>query len=458
METGKEMGGPDTDARTANLGRFCARADEAREAVERMRHPLIVNHYDCDGLTSGAIVGAFLEKKNIPYRVSTVRKLDDARLASLAGEPEIIFTDLGGGHPGVNELKGEVVIFDHHQTERVGRLQLNPHLFGFDGGNEMCGATTAYWALRMLPEAAIVGAIGDIQYPLHGLNRLLLDEMAEKKWVLAGVDLRFYGRMSRPLPQLLAYADDPFLPGLGGHEERCAQFLEGLCLGKKNGQWMTYAQLAPDERKRLIGALATYLSEISGTGYPGGKLVGETYLFPRYSDVPEMYDAGEFSTMLNACGRHGQMQAGMDICLGRPGALETGRALLAQHRRALRDGVDLAYRGVRDWGPFLFLDGRGAIDDGLIGVVAGMLNPGHRTKPILALALDAEGKVKVSTRGTKKLVSSGLNLGLALREACAATGGQGGGHAIAAGASVPPEKLDEFLKLFAQVVQKQMSE
>ncbi len=422
-----------------------------------MREPVLVNHFDCDGLTSGSIVCAFLQSKNIPYRVQTVRKLDQAVLDSIQDEKEVIFTDLGGGHPGVNALSGQVVIIDHHQTSEVSRLQLNPHLFGFDGGNESCGATTAYWALQMLPEVAMVGAVGDMQYPFIGLNRKLMDEFIQKGWLEAPVDLRFYGRMSRPLPQLLAFADEPFLPGLGGHEDRCAQFLENLGLGKTTDNvWRTYAQLSVSERQKLIGALASYMAEISGGSYPASKLVGETYLFPRFLSTPELYDAGEFSTLLNACGRHNQTPVGMDVCLGKSGALETARELLAMHRRLLREGVEYAYSQVRDWGAFLFLDARGVIDDGLIGVVAGMLYPGGRRKPIVALSTDSAGQIKISTRGTKKLVAAGLNLGLALNETCAVVGGQGGGHAVAAGASVPPEKLDIFLKLFAAAVNRQL--
>lgn len=443
---------------------FLARAAECREAVERMSAPLIVNHYDCDGLTSGSIVCAFLEERKTPYRIKTIRKLDEALLDEIKNEKELIFTDLGGGQDGVQGLAGEVVIFDHHQVApKNERLQLNPHLFGIDGGTQLCGATTTYWALQMLPEAAIVGAVGDIQAPMQGPNRILLQGLVAKGIVEAPIDLRLYGRMSRPLPQLLAYADEPYLPGLGGHEERCVQFLQGIGanFGKskdgesKNG-WKTYNQLDEDEKKRLIGALAAHMAEASGGKFPGEKLVGETYLFPRLASTPELFEAGEFSTLMNACGRHDAPQLGIDICLGRAGALEKGRELLALHRRSLRDGVDYAYRVVRDWGPFLFLDGRGVIDDGLIGVVAGMVYPGGRTKPILAVALDKSGQIKISTRGTKKLVAQGLNLGLALRVACAPLGGAGGGHAIAAGASVPAGKLDEFLALFSQAIEGQI--
>jgi RecJ-like exonuclease len=78
-----------------------------------------------------------------------------------------------------------------------------------------------------------------------------------------------------------------------------------------------------------------------------------------------------------------------------------------------------------------------------------MFSPGTRRKPILALSLEAPGMVKLSTRGTRKLVDEGLNLSKILSECCAAVGGVGGGHNIAAGATIPEGKLDVFLKEFA---------
>ena len=84
-----------------------------------------------------------------------------------------------------------------------------------------------------------------------------------------------------------------------------------------------------------------------------------------------------------------------------------------------------------------------------------MLYPGGRGKAIVAIAYEKSGKIKISTRGTKALVSQGLNLGAALAETCAQIGGHGGGHRIAAGASIPKDKLDEFLKIFAQAIEKQ---
>ncbi len=462
---------------------FFARCKEVAQAVEKMHSPLVVNHYDCDGLTSGAITAAALEKMGKKYRIWTVRKIDDEVVEKLHGEKEIIFTDLGGGSAGVDRLECNAVIIDHHQTEGRKFLQANPHLFGFDGGTEVSAAGVAYCVFRVLPEIAIVGAWGDVQYPFISINKWIL-EQAEKEGV-ARVEksIRLFGRVSRPLAQMLSFADEPYLPGLTGNEERCMQFCEtmGIRLKENAGEgahgkpdaaggggagtaagnglsraqgkfdaadgkrWRTYHMLNDEEKRKFVSSLAEFLAE-SGYDRKVEELVGESYLITSRPQESEMADAGEFSTLLNACGRNDQPQLGIDVCLGREGAYEQARALLLLHRKNLREGIAFAQKETEDFGKFLLLDGRGVIADGIIGVVAGMLYSGERKKPILAIALDDAGMVKISMRGTKELVKNGLNLGAILHEACAAVGGLGGGHKIAAGGGIAPEKLDEFLR------------
>jgi len=177
--------------------------------------------------------------------------------------------------------------------------------------------------------------------------------------------------------------------------------------------------------------------------------VGDTYNLLRMPSSTLLHDASEFSTLLNACGRNDRPELGVSVCLQRKGAYEEAQSLLAEHRKNLRAGIEFASKNTQDIGKFLLLDARGIIPDSIIGVVAGMLFAGSRKKPILALSLEEKGKIKLSTRGTRALVEAGLNLGKILSECCAEVGGAGGGHNIAAGATIPEEKLDEFLKEFA---------
>jgi len=50
------------------------------------------------------------------------------------------------------------------------------------------------------------------------------------------------------------------------------------------------------------------------------------------------------------------------------------------------------------------------------------------------------------------MVENGINLGEAMRNAAQAIGGEGGGHPVAAGASIPKGKEEEFLKLLDELL------
>jgi single-stranded-DNA-specific exonuclease len=184
-----------------NFDLFLERAKLCAKTILEMSHPTLITHYDCDGLCSGAIVCKFLEVNNIKYELKIVRKLDDEFLESLKNKQELIFSDLGGAAKKLNEFDSNIVIFDHHQTEGLNKLQLNPQLFGLDGGNEMSASSCVYWALEQLPEIALVGSIGDMQYPLKGANRTLAQKFEKMGILEIETDLKIYGRASRPLVQ-----------------------------------------------------------------------------------------------------------------------------------------------------------------------------------------------------------------------------------------------------------------
>jgi len=435
-----------------DMGGFMKRCQEAFESASKMQNPLIVHHYDCDGITSGSIVASWFESNGKPFRMKTVRKVDAELINSIKNEPRLIFVDLGSGSPALEELSGEVVVIDHHQPQCKKHLQANPHLFGFDGGSELSAAGCAYFVFHTGVDLGVVGAVGDIQTPLRSLNHLMLEEAVAQKQVAVSTDLRLFGRNSRPLTQLLTYADDPYLPGLTGNENACTALLSDLGIPLKTGEkWRTYSDLSQKEKTALVSSLADLLSA-RFSPEAAARLTGEVYTLSCRPLLTELSDASEFSTLLNACGRNGRHELGVAVCLSKPGAYEEARVLLTEHRRNLRDGMSFAVQHVQDFGKFLLIDGRGVISDSIIGVVAGMLYPGGRNKPVLALSLEESGKIKLSTRGTRKLVENGLNLAHVLTESCAVVGGVGGGHNIAAGATIPADKLDEFLKEFAKRV------
>jgi single-stranded-DNA-specific exonuclease len=409
---------------------FLGKCDEARKYAFSFSDPLIVHHYDADGVSSGSIVAGAFIKENKKFRRECIRKLDDEAIERYSREQEVIFVDLGGGNKRVNELK-DVLIIDHHQTEGIEKFQANPLLHGLDGGSELSASGCAYCVFRVHADLAVVGAVGDMQAPLKGMNRWVLEQGKDE--VKVENDLRFYGRYCRPLVQFLAYSDDPFVPGISFREDKAEELLRELGIVYEQ---RAYADLNDDEKKTLISGLAKILSGANRRT----DLIGESYVFPK-RPKNETYEANEFSTLLNACGRHNRPDIGVRVCLGDESAYEEARKMLLLHRKMLRDGIEFAGRRMQDLGKFFLLDGRGVIDESIIGIVCGMA---MRKKPVIGISSSENNTIKVSgrlPRGSEK------NMGNLMKKASEELGGVGGGHQMAAGASLPAGKINEFLLL-----------
>ncbi len=173
----------------------------------------------------------------------------------------------------------------------------------------------------------------------------------------------------------------------------------------------------------------------------------------------ELRDASEYSTLLNATARYGHSDVGLGVCMGdRSASLEEARVLLKEHRQNLVNGLNLVKEeGITPLNHLQYFDAGDRILDTIVGIVAGMsFQMADRSKPILAFARDGSGNLKVSARGTQDLVQSGLNLAEALSEAAAQVNGIGGGHNVAAGATIPVEAKEEFLDLMDSAVGRQL--
>jgi RecJ-like exonuclease len=81
---------------------------------------------------------------------------------------------------------------------------------------------------------------------------------------------------------------------------------------------------------------------------------------------------------------------------------------------------------------------------------------GDPNKPTIGMNRSKE-PVNLSSRGMWIQLDRGINLAVAMREACAAAGGEGGGHRIAAGGSVPTENVDKFLDTLDSILEQQLN-
>jgi RecJ-like exonuclease len=484
-------------------------ADRARECAGRLLaadEVLLASHIDADGLTSAAVASTALSRAGLPHEAVFKKQLDETGIATIAAREydTVLFTDFGSGQLddiGAHEDAGdfEPVIADHHQpADRETRYHLNPLLAGIDGASELSGAGAAYVLARALADEsgqpglaeadagvgpagasgetgaatnrdlaalAVVGAVGDMQAvggELVGANTGIVDEGVEAGVLAEGTDLSLYGKQTRPLPKLFEYATDVQIPGISGNEAGAVAFLEELDVElKAAGEWRTWADLTDAERQTVASAL---VQRAVKRGVPADKidsLVGTTYELVAEPEGTELRDASEFSTLLNATARYERADVGLGVCLGgREDALERARRLLANHRRNLSEGLEYVRReGVTHEDNLQWFDAGDAIRETIVGIVAGMalgtdgVSP---DKPIVAFASKDEEETKVSARGSGVLVRQGLDLSVVMREASRTVGGDGGGHDIAAGATVPAGREGEFVAAADDVLAEQL--
>ena len=447
------------------------------ETIRKSRDVHIVTHIDADGISAGAIAAKTLKRLGKEYSLECVKQLDEMVLKRLLAENHdlVWFTDLGSGistsYPEINK-----VITDHHICPKDSdfSFHLNPHLFGRDGSYDMSGAGATYLVAKAMDKKnvdlsalAIVGACGDLQdkkfCKFSGTNREILKDGENAGVLLGRMDIRYFGRETRPIAKLLQYSNDPFIPGLSRREDACVSFLQdcGIRL-KDDDYWRKWIDLEKKERQKIISAIAQILLT-KGFGYNiAERLVGEIYILKNEEQGTELHDAKEFATLLNSTARYGQHEVGLNVCLGdRDEWLKKARNLLRGHRANLVEGLQFAKEEEIQRRTFLqFFHAKDGIRDTIIGIVTNMLLSSEdvdNSLPLMGFAYTENGDVKVSARATQALIDKGLNLSSALKQAAKELGGAGGGHDIAAGATIPKGNDEEFIKVVEKEIKSQFS-
>jgi len=444
------------------------------ERLRAAREVTLVSHIDADGLTSAAVAARALDRLGKPYKVEFLKSLRPDDVTRLRNDnPETLwFTDLGAG---AASLFGDVepVISDHHVPTAGGRYHLNCHFAGEDGARYLSGSTTTYLVARALDRAnrdmagvAIVGSVGDLQDTdagrLVGMNTVIADDARAAGVLAVATDTRYFGRETRSVARMLAYADDPCVPGVTGRHTDACSFLANLGVQthveEDERRW---AHLSREERARVLSAVAKSLLTKGYGAKSVRRLVGEVYVLRGEEAGQPVRDAKEFATLLNSTARYGEADTGLAIAMGdRDDAYAKGLELLKGHRANLVAGIQLVKeRGVTERDHLQWFDAGASIRETIVGIVAGMMFNSEgvrRDLPIFAFA-DADGaNVKVSGRAPRACVAQGVNLAEVMRVASARVGGAGGGHAPAAGATIPRAKMSAFLDAADEILGEQL--
>ena len=477
---------------TKDLDRLLELADltasRINDWIEANEPIFVISHLDADGISAAGIIGSALVRRSASFHLRITRQLDQVFLSELVahGLSRYIFCDLGSGqlsHIQEALSKAEIVILDHHPPDQ-NRLpsnfrQLNPHVCGFDGTNEVSGAGVAYLAARHLGGSnedlaalAVVGALGDIQdrgkqHSLIGLNKEIIVEDAIAADVIdRSIDLRIFGRETRPIHIALQYSSDPFIPGISSNPDGDLKFLADLDIELREGdQLRTIASLSKEEKRQLNSSLITYMLKQNIPPREAQSLIGVVYTLKHEEKGSYLRDARMFATLLNATGRSDQGGIGVAICMGNRGSFyRKAESILKEYREQLAIGLQWLTEDVDAVVTRKLIQtfhAKSKVPDTIVGSIAGMaLNSRilDWSKPVIAFVYSRDGRVKVSGRTTRQIVESGADLGEAMKLASEeiGSGSEGGGHNIAAGATIPRGQEERFLQVIERILSKQL--
>jgi RecJ-like exonuclease len=453
----------------------------AADAVRSCREVTIISHIDADGISSEAILAMALSREGIHVSTTFVRQLDPLTLDQVPDDSSLkIFSDLGSGQQQMLMEKGldpsRTIIIDHHVSQPADHGDPFIEVNCLNHGHEkMSAAGVSYLVAREidsintdLAKLAVIGNVGDMMDREHlrltgPAREILLDGIRHGTVELWERDLNIYGISTRPLPQSLAYSDDMDIPGVSRDIDGAAKFLERIGITPlQPNRWPVWEDLSFDQKQLVCSAV---IEQMVAHGKDTSRLFSDHYLFPDedWHHAP-LRNASEFATMLNSCGRWQRPELGGAICRGdRVEAYREAEHMLRNHRSKIREVMMyITDTGVSELSHMLHIHVGGRFPDTIVGIGAGMalsrLNP---EKPILIMCEDSldPSMTKISMRTRPEVVKKGVDLQLALAQACEGREGcSGGGHRIAAGAFIPRDHERAFIEDVNRILAQQYAQ
>lgn len=443
------------------------RADEAcnllRLHIEKQHVVRIISHNDADGLTSAGIFANAIKKAGGKFHITILPRLRDSNVKELnkSRYKLFIFSDMGSGNlESISKLKGDVIIADHHQVpegvdaeiqvDNKQIIHVNPHIFNIDGTKEVSGSGLSYLSVHgyefyELAGLALTGAYGDMQFKNgpQGINKLILDEAIENNTIVVKDELKLAYSNTQPLNKSITYTYTPVINELSGNMENTNEFLD-----KHNiPQDKLLSQLSKEEYETLKNELININEDI----------YGKIYTIPNIRR--ELTNIEEYSNLLNACGKNKEYPAAISIEMGKYQQMEYAKSLLSKYSSTMQNGIEWIKRegSIQEENiQYIYTEDKEqkkiAAAVSSIGIDLEILPD----KPILSL-MKMDNLIKVSSRTTDNMIEKGVNLGVIMNQASNNFNGSGGGHNIAAGATIPANQKDNFIHLVDEMVDYQIN-
>jgi len=401
-------------------------AETVAAQIRRQEYVEVFAHHDADGISAGSILCHAMLRAGIRFRL---RVRQDVNASDITGESAYLLCDIGAG---MADLPKNTMVVDHHLPLFDGEFHVNPRLAGIDGDRELSAAGTAYYVAQALGDnrdlagLVIPGIIGDGQ-AVAGKNLGIFNEGIANGIIVPDRGLTLPGR---DMIERWYTATHPYLDGISGQEQTVTDFIDQSRDPSKAEEPLRLDALI--SRVVLEAAPKTTLAGLQG-------IWGDTYHLQR--EVIE--DAHALAAVIDACGKTGNGDIGATLCLRSSHDIDRAWEIARQYRIRVIGAVKAAR-------PLEGTPGAYEVQDaGVPGDVADILSrdlvaPG----PVLVYARNG-GQCRISVRAAS---GSAAELGPRVRELAAACGGNGGGHNLRAGATIPCAKLPEFAKGWQEAI------
>ena len=443
----------------ADVLELCKKASDLILSMPKSTRFRVISHYDADGISAAAIICKALYREGFDFHVSLMRNPFTKGLERIKKEENeiIIFSDMGSGQiDKIEELKCKSIIIDHHQIHKSKTnrdiIQINSNLFGINGNYEASGASLSFSLAKTLNKnnidlasLALVGAIGDKQYigGIRGYNKIILDEALDNNLINKYTGLKL---QEGSILNSIFYSIDPYYSGLSGNKNSILKILDKIKINSE----MEIKDFDNKQTKKINSYLLLTLIK---NGCENNIL--DTIIRERYFSNSLQSELERYADLLDACGKWGNRGLGLALCLGDNKQYDEAIKIEKEYKQIiLKELLNLDENGFLEKKFFQYFYANKSSIGGVIGGIA--INYLSKVKKPLFSIVKKNDELHISCRGTQLHVSKGLDLGLAMRKIAMDLNGNGGGHKIAAGATIDSDKEKDFLDKTDELISKQL--
>ncbi len=396
-----------------DMDRAAARMADAIQANKLIG---VFGDYDVDGACSSALLSSFLKECGVESLIHIPDRLtegygpnnDAIRMLAEKGIGLLVTVDCGTtSHEPINEathLGLDTIVLDHHQAPETlpdAYALVNPNrLDDLSGLGHLCAA-------------------GVVFMTIVAINR----ELRRRGFWNGKAEPDLMGALD--LVALATIADVVPLKGLNRAFVR-----QGLQIMRGRSR---VGLRALADSARLDGPLSPYhLGFMIGPRINAGGRIGDAALGARLLTTHDEIEAARIAETLDRLNRERQIAEAAMV-------EEAEAQILARAGLGEEIAEGVLVTASDEWHP------------GIVGLIASRLKERFR-RPVFALARNAEGMLVGSGRSVP-----GADLGRAVRAAVeSGLALKGGGHAMAAGVTIAPDRVDDFRAALENALQEQV--